>query len=67
MSKDILDFRQLPTSLVYAFDKPDDKIWVLNKLVNQRISEYTPMKQTKFTRPPNERDLHAINKRSSNL
>ena len=51
MSKDILDFRQLPTSLVYVFDEPDDKIWVLNKLVNQRISEYTPMKRTKFTRP----------------
>ena len=50
MSKDILDFRQLPTSLVYAFDEHDDKIWVLNKLV-KRISEYTPMKRTKFTQP----------------
>ena len=44
-------YKQLPTSLVYAFDEPDDKITVLNKLVNQYISEHALMKQTKFTRP----------------
>ena len=49
MSKYILDFRQLPTSLVSTFDELD-KIWVLDKLINQLISEHTPMKQTKFTR-----------------
>ena len=52
MNKCILDFKQLPTSLVYAFDEPDDKISVLNKLVNQCISEHAPIKRTKFTRPP---------------
>ena len=52
MNKYILDFKQLPTSLVYAFDEPDDKISVLNKLVNQCISEHAPIKRTKFTRPP---------------
>ena len=51
MSKYTSDFKQLPTSLVYAFDEPDDKISVLNKLVNQYLSEHAPMKQTKFTRP----------------
>ena len=52
MNKYILDFKQLPTSLVYSFDEPDDKISVLNKLVNQCISEHAPIKRTKFTRPP---------------
>ena len=52
MNKYILDFKQLPTRLVYAFDEPDDKISVLNKLVNQCISEHAPIKRTKFTRPP---------------
>ena len=31
MNKFILDFKQLQTNLVYAFDGPDDKISVLNK------------------------------------
>ena len=52
MSKYISDFKQLPTSLVYAFDEPDDKIAVLNQLVNQCISEHAPTKKMKFTRPP---------------
>ena len=51
LNKYILQFKQLPTSLVYAFDEPDDKISVLNKLVNQCISEHAPMKRTKFTHP----------------
>ena len=52
MNKYILDFKQLPTSLVCPFDRPDDKISVLNKLVNQCISEHAPIKRRKFTRPP---------------
>ena len=52
MNKYILNFKQLPTSLVYAFDEPDGKISVLNKLVNQCISEHALIKQKKFTRPP---------------
>ena len=52
MNKYTLDFKQLPASLVYAFDEPDDKITVLNKLVHQCISEYVPIKRMKFTRPP---------------
>ena len=50
MNNYILDFKQLPTSFVYAFDEPDDKISVLNKLVNQCISDRAPIKRTKFTR-----------------
>ena len=50
MNKYIFDFEQLPTSLAYAFDEPDDKISVINKLVNQCISEHAPMKRPKFTR-----------------
>ena len=52
MSKHILDFKQLATSFVYAFDEPDEKIPVLNKLKNQCISEHAPIKRKKFTRPP---------------
>ena len=52
MNKYILALKQLPTSLVYAFDEPDDKISVLNKLVNQCISEHAPIKRTNFTRSP---------------
>ena len=46
-----MDFKQLPTSLVYAFDDPDDRISVLNKLVHQCISGHTPTKRRKYTRP----------------
>ena len=52
MSKYILHFEQLPTSLVYAFDEPDDKISVRKKLVNQCISEHAPL--------INERNLHTL-------
>ena len=52
MNKHILALKQLPTSLVYAFDEPDDKTSVLNKLVNQCISEHAPIKRTNFTRSP---------------
>ena len=52
MNKYMLDFKQLATSLVYAFDEPDDKISVLNKLLNQCISEHIPMTRVKFTRHP---------------
>ena len=38
MNKYILEFKQLPTSLVYAFYELDDKISVLNKLVNQYLN-----------------------------
>ena len=62
MNKYILNFKQLPTSLVFAFDMPDDKILVLNKLVNQCISEHGPIKRT---------NLHALTspmaERSENL
>ena len=52
MIKYRLDFKQLATSLVYVFDEPDGKISVLNKLMNQCISEHAPIKRTKFTRLP---------------
>ena len=52
MNKYILDFKQLSTRLVYAFDEPDDKISVLNKLLNQCISEHIPMTRVKFTCHP---------------
>ena len=29
----VSDFRELPLSLVYAFDKPDDQVTILNELI----------------------------------
>ena len=53
MIKYILDFKQLPTSLLYAFDELDDKFLFLNKLINQYIYiyiyEHAPIKRKKFT------------------
>ena len=50
MKKYILDFKPIPTSLTYAFDEPDDKILILNKLVKRCRSEHGPIKQTKLVR-----------------
>ena len=52
MNKFIPDFNQLPTSLIYSFDDPDDQISVLNQLITECISEHAPTKRAKFTRPP---------------
>ena len=52
MNNSISDFKKLPTNLVYAFHEPDDKIDVLNNLVNQYISDRAPTKKVKLTRPP---------------
>ena len=52
MNDYVSGFKKLPTNLVYAFDKPDDKIDVLNNLINQCISDHAPIKKVKFTRPP---------------
>ena len=52
MNNSISDFKKLPTNFVYAFDEPDDKIDVLNNLVNRYISDRAPTKKVKLTRPP---------------
>ena len=51
MNKYILNFKQLPTTLIYAFDEPDDEISVFNKLVNNCISEHATTKREQFKRP----------------
>ena len=52
LNKFVDDFNQLPTSLVYSFDDPDDQISTLNKLITDCITEHAPTKRVKFTRPP---------------
>ena len=52
MENFISDFSQLPLSIVYGFEDPNDQISMLNKLITDSIAEHAPVKITKFTRPP---------------
>ena len=42
----------LPFSIVYSFDNPDDQLDILNKTILECIEHHAPLKRTKFTRPP---------------
>ncbi|XP_066930768.1 uncharacterized protein [Clytia hemisphaerica] len=45
------DFQQLPLSLVFSFDDPNDQISILNKLVYDCIESHAPLKRVRITRP----------------
>ena len=45
------DFKQLPLSLIYSFDDPDDQISILNKLICDCIESHAPLKRVRMTRP----------------
>ena len=47
----VSDFRELPLNLVYAFDEPDDKVTILNKLILDCIEKHAPIKRIRLTRP----------------
>ena len=51
MNRYINDFQQLPLSLVYSFDDPEDQINILNKLIADCINEHSPLRRVKLTRP----------------
>ena len=51
MNAYIADFQQLPLNLIYRFDDPDDQVNILNKLINDCITEHAPLKRVKMTRP----------------
>ena len=46
------DFKQLPFSIVYSFDNPDDQLDTLNKIILECSGSHTPLKGTEFTGPP---------------
>ena len=52
LQKYIDDFKQLPFSIVYSFDNPDDLLDSLNKIIFECIERHASLKRTKFTRPP---------------
>ena len=50
LQKYIDDFKQLPFSIVYNFDKPDGHPDMLNKIILERIKRHAHLRRTKFTR-----------------
>ena len=51
MNKYICDFQQLPLSVIYSFDDPEDQVSMLNKLITDCINTHAPLKRVKLTRP----------------
>ena len=48
----VRDVSELPFSLVYAVDDPDEKISILNDLLRTCIDRHAPLVRCKITRPP---------------
>ena len=48
----IKDFDELPLNIVYAFDKPDSQVDILNSLFRECLHKHAPLKRTKVSRPP---------------
>ena len=46
------DFSQIPLSILYALDDPEEQISVLNDLITECLNKHAPLKRVKFTRPP---------------
>ena len=44
MNNFISDFKQIPMSLVYTFDSPDDQLNTLNTLIADCINKHAPLK-----------------------
>ena len=51
MKKYVKDFSELPISLVYGFDEPEDQISILNKLFKDNLENHAPSRRVKLTRP----------------
>ena len=50
LQKYIDDVKQLPFSIVYSFDNPDDQRDILNKIILECVELHAPLKRTKSTR-----------------
>ena len=48
----INNFKAWPFAVVYSFNKTDDQLDILNKLIFSVIDKHAPPVKTKFTRPP---------------
>ena len=47
----VRDVSQLPFSLVYSIEDPDEKLTIFNQLLLEAINKHAPSKKTKVTRP----------------
>ena len=52
MSAYINDFKQLPLTIPYVFDDPDEKLEILNDFITECINRHAPLKRVLMTRPP---------------
>ena len=48
----VRDVNQLPFSLVYSIEDPDEKLSIFNQLLLEGINKYAPSKKIKVTRTP---------------
>ena len=46
------DFYNLPLSLVYSFDDPEEQVDILNELILSVLDLHAPIKRIRFTHPP---------------
>ena len=46
------DFAELPLSVIYSSDDPDEQLEMLSKLFRECIDRHTPLKRTRVSRPP---------------
>lgn len=48
----IYDFKALPFSLVYSFDKPNEQLTIINILIIDCTDRHAPLVETKFKNSP---------------
>ena len=46
------DFKTLPFSIIYSFDKTKEQLDTLNTLIQDCLKKRTLLRKVKFTRPP---------------
>ena len=46
------DFAELPLSVIYSSDDPDEQLEMLSKLFGECIDRHAPLKRTRVSRPP---------------
>ena len=66
MNAYLKDVSQIPFSILYGLDDPNEKLSIFNELILNCINEHAPITRTKFTRPPAPwmRDPTVISKRN---
>ena len=52
LSKYLQDFSQIPMNVVYAFDDPNDQLYMLNESALSCRNQNSSLRQVKLTHPP---------------